>query len=141
MNVIRTMTLPLESSINIITGSIASLTDLTRELSDTQAAQIKKLERFNRWLAIALVGIVALAGFNLYQVYAVHRQGEAIVAIQSRTSGYVLCPLYELFLNSYNVKGPNAVSDPALYEQSFDVIEEGAKVLQCKKRHRGVGTG
>lgn len=134
-----------------ITESIASLGKSVDNLTHKQAVQIKRAKR---------LAIIAIAGFVLDILLTIgagflgvkafdnandiKTSQETIVsqqvqlrALQNKVSTEALCPLYEIFLKSYDPKSPAALEDPAQYEQSFRVIEKGAKVLQCKKVTKG----
>jgi hypothetical protein len=127
-----------------INASITELTILTNGLTKVQTAQITKLKRVSFWtIAIAIISLVLVLGAitSIYFMYQgaikLGQQTEEIAVLEKRTSTEVLCPLYALFLGSYNPNSPNAKENPEQYERSFKVIEDGAKILGCKPVEKG----
>ncbi len=59
-------------------------------------------------------------------------QQKSIARLQTQMSTGVLCPLYDIFLKSYDPHSPSALANPSRYEESFRVIRSGSKVLGCK---------
>ncbi len=92
---------------------------LSRRLGVEQS-KINKAVRFNRWLTAGVLVLIAAVGWNTYRVNVV----------QERTSAEVLCPLYELFLESYHPdrQPPERLAE---YEQTFNVIRKSYDVLGC----------
>ena len=126
-----------------ITQSIDDLAKTTQVLGDTLLTQVDKVRRLNFIMMGVGVVITVLVIFSIYSIIKLNAFAARSTAdrahinmVLDRTSNDVLCPLYELFLFSYNPKGPVALDNPALYEQNFDVIESGARVLNCKTQVR-----
>lgn len=124
----------LAQSLQTSVGEIATaVTDLTKRQSD----QIGKLKKTGHLTAagLALDLLLTVVAFLLFNTTS--EQGKELERVQNRTSGEVLCPLYDLFLTSYNPKGATAVRDPAGYERAMVTIEKGAKALGCVHHTRG----
>lgn len=122
---------------------LLSITRSVNDLAVTSRALTTGLER-SIWRVRLVVGVLGLlAAVLAYQVVELTRLGriadtnqERIAALQLKTSNEVLCPLYGLFLRSYNPAGPAATYDPVGYEEGFITIEAGAKALACPVQER-----
>jgi len=119
------------------------LEHLVSGLTDTQAAQIIKLRRAVRWVALGLVLDMALTGGGVWLVQKAYQNSDRITAnqdalrVRQARSGPALCGLYDVLLDSYNPQSPSAKADPASYEQSFAQIESGARVFGCAHHTKG----
>lgn len=138
------MTEKQQDSLDSIAKSVARLTGLAQALAEGLQAQIVKAARIQRAVGAVVVALALGAGVIGYQVAKLKQLGDVaaengrhIAEIQERTSGQVLCPMWEMFLGSYRADHPEAVRDPKAYEQAFSVIEAGAATLGCKKTTRG----
>lgn len=145
------MTPEQQHSLESIARSVRELTTLAQALTEGLQQQIAKGARMSRALAAVVVGLALGAGVIGYQVAELRRLAqvatenraqitrnqEGIAALQERTSREVLCPLWELFLASYNPNSTNARESPLNYDDSFAVIERGAVTLGCAKTRRG----
>lgn len=127
-----------------IARSVQELTDLTRALTQDQAHQIQRQRRMTWALTAGGVILTTLVLYALWQtaeLRALERKASInsahIAKLQKVATDEALCPLYEIFLVSYNPKGINAQENRALYEESFRTIEVGAKALNCPRQTRG----
>lgn len=144
--------MPSDATLLSITRSVNDLAVTTRALSSGHARSI----RVTWWVvaALALLAFVLtyqvlklrrlaiVATENRAQIQAnqdaldvAQRRSDAnqvnIAELQERTSAQVLCPMWQLFLKSYNPERPDAKMDPKAYEDAFVVIEAGAETLGC----------
>lgn len=133
-----------QAKINELTQSVEELSALSQEISVAQAGQIKRVQKLQGWLMVALVTVAVAAGFAIWAALKLEEANAAIAdnqktisEIQVAVSADVLCPLYDIFLDSYRPNSPQAKEDPELYERSFDVIENGARALKCTDTTRG----
>lgn len=99
---------------------------LDQKLGDAQQ-RINRTVRSTRRMVIGLVvslaldlGLTGMVTWNAYR----------LAAVQERTSNEVLCPLYQLFLDSYHPERqpPERLAE---YERSFEVLRESRRVLEC----------
>lgn len=141
----------LESTVNQIKAQVVTINDstlklydLVAELTDHQAKQIKNIRRIAMITAIGLVldlslTIIGVFLFNTTNTvsHQVSKNQRQITAIQEKTSTEALCPLYDIFLDVYNPKSPQALQNPVEYDREFTVIEQGATALGCKHHTRG----
>lgn len=95
------------------------LTELTEELAAEQA-QGKRYRMIVLGLLMSMV--VSFAGLGL-TAYAISEQNRLI--------SFVLCPLYSLFVGSYNPNSRQAGEDRAAYENAFVTIRAGYAELGC----------
>lgn len=126
--------------------AVFSLGESVSILTKTQASEIKKAKTLAKVAVgglildiILTIGTVVLANQAVINANNITNNQNKVLAqqhqlelLQTKVSSEVLCPLYEIFLKSYNPKTPNALEDPAQYEESFKVIEKGSRILQCK---------
>jgi hypothetical protein len=92
-------------------------------------SSVKQLAHRLRLVTIGAVitfALVIVNGVLFYQVLITQHD-------QQRTRREVLCPLYGVFLASYNPDSAAAQADPQRYEQAFTVIRRGVVVLGCPK--------
>jgi len=99
-------------------------------------ADIGRSKRAIRWTVVGVcldivLTIVAALLFNDQRATSARldAQQQQITRVQRE----VLCPLYALFLASYDPQSPQAKAAPAKYAASFKTIREGAAVLECRK--------
>lgn len=127
----------VEAQVAGIEKSVGELAVATGELTRRQAAQIRRLRRATAITVIGLTLDLLLTVLGGLLMYRTSHNSARIDHLQQRTSTEALCPLYDLFLDSYNPTGPTAAADPAGYERNFDVIEQGARALGCTHTTRG----
>lgn len=127
-----------------VAASVERLEKSIGNLAGTQSGQIKRTKRAVWWVALGLLldlGLTAL-GAALWinesrHGQAIEQNQQVIAGLQNSTSHGALCPLYDIFLDSYNLKSPQALKDPVTYNRQFDVIEQGARVMHCQHVIRG----
>ena len=154
----------IESSVAAIAQSVVDLSESVSTLTEDLSGQVKRLTLLSKAVAAGVVMVFALSvgiGFSGWQStqnaqrideiqvsrsasaarnsLRLEGQANAIADLQRRTSEDVLCPLYRIFLQAYNPKSPQALADPAAYEETFRVISEGAKTLGCPDTIPGLG--
>jgi len=122
------------SDLDAFAASVQALSDSVRNL----ARYGQRTRRLISWTIIGLVldltlTIVVGVLFNNQQGTSrrIERNAENIRLVQQRTGNEVLCPLYGLFLASFDPTSAAARKDPAKYEASFRVIRTGYQVLGC----------
>jgi hypothetical protein len=127
----------VQASVSEIAGSVDNLTR-------RQSAQIDQLRKVSYATAVGVLLHVPLTIVTIILFFIASNATDAaneataeVREVQDRTSKDVLCPLYDLFLTSYNPRGATALRDPAGYERSIVTIEHGATVLGCAHRTRG----
>lgn len=129
---------------------LAAVTTIAGELSSGHEKSIQAIRKQDRWRwgSVAVLGLVVI--FVIGQIFELRRLAELaaenrqqitvnqdnIAAIQQRTSIEALCPLWDIFLASYRPNSPQALEDPAKYEASFQVIENGAAAMGCARTQR-----
>lgn len=138
------MATPEDALLAEVQTSVAEIAVSVDDLTRRQAAQIGRLRRLTYATTAGLILDLALtaAAFGLFHStrdaqQTADKTSAQLAQVQDRTSQGVLCPLYDLFLTSYNPKGPTATRDPAGYERSIVTIERGAATLGCRHRTRG----
>lgn len=98
---------------------------------------VTRLGRRQQRLAGALTAVVLVlaftSGYLLTQIQANQRR---LADVQNRTSTGVLCPLYQLFLDSYHPERRPAGTTAEQYEAQFDVIRNGYRTLGCREAPR-----
>jgi hypothetical protein len=135
-----------EAQITKLRSDISSLATLTSKLVTVQAEQISaqsiQIKKGKRLTIIALTGLIldiTLTMLGAFLVARVNTNADNIRAIQSKVSTQAFCPLYDLFLGSYNPQSPQAKADPKAYENTIVIIEHGAVALGCAHNKRGPG--
>lgn len=118
-------------------ATVAQLASLTTELTQRQEGQLRRLRKLLLWTVLGLVLDLLLTVLGAVLVKQTQDNTHAIDTVQSRTSTQALCPLYDLFLRSYNPNNAIAKQDPVAYDKNFEVIEKGAAALQCPHTKRG----
>lgn len=126
----------IQDSTNVLEHLVAGLTN-------TQAAQIIKLRRAVRLVAVGLALDMALTGGGVWLVQKAYQNSDRITANQQALrnrqaqTAPALCALYDVLLDSYNPHTPSAKAGPASYEASFAQIEYGARVFRCAHTTKG----
>lgn len=119
MDELKRQTRMLDDDVKQLTGEVHRLND-----------RADRTDRDKRWLIVGLllvVGLVALVAF-----VAVRAQQTATEQEQLRNG--VLCPLYSVFLGSYDPKTRDKNPDPQArekYEDAFVKIRHGWDVMGC----------
>jgi hypothetical protein len=112
----------LESAVNNLTKEVAR-----------QNSRARANRRLIWMVALGLAINACVVSLVVLLTNNVRSNSNRVREVQERTSNQVLCPLYELILQSYNPKSPTALKDPENYAHSFQVIREGYKTLECRK--------
>jgi hypothetical protein len=126
-----------ERLVTNVTTSMSTLREAVHTLAMRQETQLRRTQRTVKWIRFGLIThliLLLVCGILYVQV---QRNSDQLRAVNVRTSTQALCPLYELFLRSYNPQSPTAKQDPVEYERNFTVIEQGARVLGCAHVVRG----
>lgn len=116
----------LKRQTRMLDDDVKKLTDEVHRLND----RADRTDRDKRWLIVGLllvVGLVALVAF-----VAVRAQQTSTEQEQLRNG--VLCPLYSVFLGSYDPKTRDKNPDPQArekYEDAFSKIRHGWEVMGC----------
>ena len=116
----------LKRQTRLLDDDVKRLTDQVERLNE----RTNRAERDKRWLVVGLllvIGLVALVGYT-----AVQAQKAADDQAQLRND--VLCPLYGIFLGSYDPKTRDRNPDPQArqkYEDAFAQIRHGWAVMGC----------
>ena len=116
----------LKRQTRLLDDDVKRLTDQVERLNE----RTNRAERDKRWLVVGLllvIGLVALVGYT-----AVQAQKAADDQAQLRND--VLCPLYGIFLGSYDPKTRDRNPDPQArqkYEDAFAQIRHGWTVMDC----------
>jgi hypothetical protein len=103
--------------------TIAGLTSAIQDL-------LRRTTRSERLIAFTVMGLILdlcltiVAGFLVYSQYSTN-------AALDDTRSEVLCPLYSVFLGSYNPNTRAAGQDRKTYEDTFQVIRAGYAHLGC----------
>ena len=119
MDELKRQTRQLDTDVQQLTGEVHRLND-----------RADRTDRDKKWLVVGLllvVGLVALLAF-----VAVRAQQTANEQEQLRND--VLCPLYSVFLGSYDPKTRDKNPDPQArekYEDAFTKIRRGWEVMGC----------
>jgi len=119
MDELKRQTRMLDDDVKQLTGEVHRLND-----------RADRTDRDKRWLIVGLllvVGLVALVAF-----VAVRAQQTATEQEQLRNG--VLCPLYSVFLGSYDPATRDKNPDPRArekYEDAFVKIRHGWDVMGC----------
>jgi len=105
---------------------IETIEGLTESIQDLlhRTARSEKQARW-QWLVIGLIAVVTVfSGITYYQQIQTSKSLDA-------TRGDVLCPLYAVFLGSYNPSTRAPGADRDTYEATFVVIRDGYERLDC----------
>lgn len=112
----------------------------TRELDDDVKRLTQEVHRLNRrvdrtdrdkrWLVVGLLLVVGMVALVAYAAW----QAQITAARQDELRNDVLCPLYGIFLGSYDPKTRDKNPDPMArqkYEDTFVQIRSGWNLMQC----------
>lgn len=104
--------------------------DLTKELTD----QRERLRWQGKFLVALAVCVALIVGLIIALVVVGTRQQEDRDA-QRVTRVEALCPLYYVFLDSYNQQQRDAMppAQQSKYDNAFTTIRHGSEVLGCKR--------
>jgi hypothetical protein len=119
MDELKRQTRLLDDDVKQLTGEVHRLND-----------RADRNDRDKRWLIVGLLLVVALVALTAF--VAVRAQETATEQEQLRNG--VLCPLYSVFLGSYDPKTRDKNPDPQArqkYEDAFDKIRDGWDVMGC----------
>jgi hypothetical protein len=132
VNVERLMTMSTsdDQMLGQLQVAVADVATSVNDLTTRQSQQIKRLTRVSYATTAGLLLHLPLTLLTIFLFYQLE-------SVQDRTSTQVLCPLYSLFLTSYNPNGQTALRDPVAYENNMRTIEQGATTLGCEHRTRG----
>jgi hypothetical protein len=126
-----------QRQVDEVASALDALGKAVNGLAVDQAGQLRRTQRILRWTVAGLIFdlLLTLVGGLLY--LQVQTNTARIQEVNARVNSQALCPLYEVFLRSYNPGSPSAQQDPAEYDRNFAVIEQGAKALGCAHTTRG----
>jgi len=105
---------------------IKTIDELTKSIQELlhRTARSEKQTKW-QWVVIGAISILfAVQGFTTYQ------QVQTSARLDDTRSG-VLCPLFSVFLGSYNPTTRAAGADRETYEATFAVIRGGYRDLAC----------
>lgn len=117
--------------------SAAELTTSVKTLTEAVEKLMGRTERSERAILLTVVTLIIDVvltigvGLSFYAQFATNSKVEQAIRQQEITTTQVLCPLYAVFLGSYNPQSRASGSDRDIYEQNFVVIRDGYKTLQC----------
>ncbi len=126
MDELKRQTRELDGDVKQLTGEVHRLND-----------RADRTDRDKKWLIVGLllvVGLVALVAFVAVRAQQASDVAQRSSDEQSHLRNDVLCPLYSMFLGSYDPKTRDKNPDPAArqkYEDAFVKIREGWNVMQC----------
>lgn len=120
-----------------VAASLATLAESVDQLTGAQAIQLRRTRMALKWTIAGLVVDLLLTFLGGLLYVRVEGNTDQLKSVNARVSTQALCPLYELFLRSYNPQGPVAKQDPAEYERNFAIIEQGARALGCTHITKG----
>jgi hypothetical protein len=136
-----------------LVADLAARVDTAQEVQSTLSETVKKAERlqrdqssqrrFSRWLAASIaLDLMLTVGMGL-GLDRVNANSDRIDSIQERTSGRVLCPLYELLVAQVENAPKDAADDDddgnitaqeqAEYDRTVKVIRDGYAALECRR--------
>ena len=116
----------LKRQTRMLDDDVKKLTDEVHRLND----RADRTDRDKRWLIVGLllvVGLVALAAFTAFRAQRTADEQELLRA-------QVLCPVYSVYLGSYNPATRDKNPDPQArqkYEDVFAKLRHGWEVMQC----------
>jgi len=117
--------------------AVQELNQSVRDLAARSTRTESDLRASRRAIRLTAVGLaldltLTVVAFFLYHNQQVTgRQLAMTVVEQERTRSEALCPLYGLFLGSYDPHSEAAKRNPARYDDAFVVIRKGAHSLGC----------
>lgn len=121
-----------------VVGAVGNLTDqiidLQRKVLTDLARQVRTTRMITYGVCAALVAVVALTvilGSTVMRVNGVAQEVQASVSVQRQK---VLCPLYQIFLDSERFTPPGQTPEQeANRVHAFQVIHEGYDSLKCSE--------
>src|SRR6266702_1764330 len=84
-----------------------------------------------RWTIVGLILDITLTLVVGVLFHLVQSNSNHIQDVQTKVGNQVLCPLYSIFLQSYNPNSAAAKANPQTYEAQFTVIRNSYKILDC----------
>ena len=123
----------LKRRTRLLDEDVKRLTDEVHRLND----RADRADRDKRWLIVGLllvVALVAMVAFVAVRAQQASNAAQRNSDEQGQLRNDVLCPLYSIFLGSYDPKTRDKNPDPAArqkYEDAFVKIREGWNVMGC----------
>lgn len=117
--------------------SAAELTKSVKLLTDAVSKLMARTERSERAILLTIVTLVidvvltVVVGASIWGQFATNTKVDAALRQQEITTNQVLCPLYAVFIGSYNPESRAPGTDRETYESNFQVIREGYEILRC----------
>jgi hypothetical protein len=111
-----------------LTQAVGTLTAEVQRLSKRAKRNVTLI----RWTIAGLIMDVTLTLVVGVLFHLVQNNSHHIQNVQTKVGNQVLCPLYQIFLKSYDPNSTTAKLDPKKYEQQFQVIRNSYKILECK---------
>lgn len=113
----------LQQTIGRFSHDVGALEKRLGVAQDKLNREVKRNRRIMWGLIVSFALDIVLTGAFAFNAYRID-------ALQQRTSGEVLCPLYGLFLDSYHPERqpPERLAE---YEASFAVLRKSYEVLDC----------
>jgi len=105
---------------------VRRLTEEVHRLND----RADRADRDKKWLVVGLLLVVALVALVAYVAVRAKQNSNE----QEQLRNVVLCPLYSVFLGSYDPKTRDKNPDPSArqkYEDAFTKIRSGWDVMGC----------
>lgn len=129
--------------INLAVELTGEVEDLARD-SGHQFTSLAKTARTNRLMIWGVIGgglldviltiVLGVVGAGVIDnTNRLDDFSKNLAAQQTEQRRRALCPLYGIFLDSKSDAGRNAAPDKAKYDHSFEVIEDGYRVLGCAR--------
>jgi hypothetical protein len=116
----------LKRQTRMLDDDVKQLTQEVHRLND----RADRNDRDKRWLIVGLLLVVGLVALTAFVAVRAQRTGDE----QEQLRNDVLCPLYSVFLGSYDPKTRDKNPDPQArqkYEDAFDKIRGGWMVMGC----------
>ena len=105
---------------------VRKLTDETHRLNE----RVNRTDRDKKWLVVGLLLVIGLVALVAYGTWRAQRTADE----QEQLRADVLCPLYSVFLGSYNPATRDKNPDPQArqkYEDTYAQIREGYVIMRC----------
>ena len=118
----------LRNEVNAFSTAFAGVVSQLGDQAHVSSLTITKLRKVIIWLVISL-------SLNVMLTVFVAVMGYRLQVFQSRTNDEVLCPLYVLFLNTYDKEQRDAlpIDKQKIYDESFATINAGYTSLGCEE--------
>jgi 4-amino-4-deoxy-L-arabinose transferase-like glycosyltransferase len=116
----------LKRQTRLLDDDVKKLTQETHRLND----RADRADRDKRWLIVGLLLVVALVALVAYVAVQARRTAD----VQDELRAQVLCPLYSVFLGSYDPRTRDKNPDPQArqkYEDAYAKIRNGWEVMGC----------